>query len=338
MRPDFAAPIVDSLAKGTVVKSYAVDGAWVRFLVTRKDGSVAIGYANASDLEMIKEGDEDEAGVWAPGEMPDKAFRGKGHIVRIFGGFGMLGGGDLPTAARNRFTAEINLIEASGEKALSQINPAFRSRLSFGGEYLYPLTPRFSLGLGIYAAYGKALGSGIFSWSHRVSNRIRAEPNLQTTAYFATASLLLPSDKRSAIRFSGGPMFVTARFSYHGTTPQRMYKMDFAQEATASGFGIQGGVALEININRRSAFYVELMGRAGLIRGFHGTQVTTIDRSATAGTTDVETMTGPLYVVETGGRTLLVILSDPKLAPGPFKEAVYDLLGFDARLGYQIRF
>ncbi|MCX6559682.1 MAG: hypothetical protein NTZ26_04140 [Candidatus Aminicenantes bacterium] len=333
VRPDITAPQIDAFVKGTEVKSYATEGAWVRFLVTRKDGSVLVGYVSASDLELVETKEESTVDFWTS---PDEAFRGTGFVFRFSGGIGTLGGGDLLTGISDRFQTQIEQLLALDYTPLDPSDYSFKIRTSFSGEMLYHFTPRFGLGLGAAVAYAHTFGESVFTKYFPIENKAVVEPNIRTMAYFATAAYLLPINKLLSVRFSGGPMWVQTKYSFHGMTPAAEIQTDFIQRADGSGFGAQAGIALELNLNERAALYLEVSGRAGTIRNFQGTQTTsTVLANHMAYEDDVA---GNLYAVETDGKTLLMILPDPSLAPGPYREAGYNLTGVDARFGFRIRF
>jgi hypothetical protein len=332
-RPDAAASPIDAFLKGAVVKSYAAEGAWIRFLVTRKDGTVFVGYVSASDLELVEMKDEEPVDYWTS---PDEAFRGKGFLFRFSGGLGTLGSGDLLAGTTDRFQTQIEMLENLGYAYVRDDPMAFKTRTSFSGELLYHFTPRFGLGLGAAVAYAHTFGESVYAKYFPVENRAQVEPNIRTMAYFVTASYLMPLNKLLSVRLSGGPMFVTAKYTFHGMTPAVEIQTDFIQRADGSGLGAQAGIALELNVNEMGALYIEVSGRAGAIRNFTGTQS---GSTVLANHMAYEDETaGSLYAVQTEGKTLLMILSDPTLAPGTYREAGYNLLGVDARFGFRIRF
>ena len=327
--PDPIAPVVDSFAKGEQVKSFAAEGAWIRFLIARRDGSVVIGYVAATDLALLETKEEAAADYW---KVDSEAYNGPGFVIRLSGGYGMLGGGDVPTGVADRYQAAVDQAEARGYNLVLDEPLGFGSRISGDLDILYHLSPRFALGLG--GSYASTRAFADYSYADYYG--VTAEPKLRTTGYRLIVSYLLPLSKLLSLRLSGGPMLAQTKFEYSSVTLLPSGEEKFGQTANATGFGAHASLALELNLNEFASIFIEACGRAGRITGFEGSQIS--EAPGPSGWTETDEQSGTLYAVEAGGRTFLMILSDPALAPGPYHEAAYNLTGVDGRLGFKIRF
>lgn len=333
-RPDPAATQVDSFAKGLTVKSYAAEGAWIRFIITRQDGSVVIGFVAASDLELLDSKVEEAADFWTD---PGDDYRGAGLVFRFAGGYGTLGGGDVPRGTETLYRDLASYIDAWPGYAFIREDPlSFKTRTTLIGEALYHLTPRFGLGLGASLSFARAFGERVYEKFFPYESKLLIEPNIRTIAYFLTAAYLLPLNKLLSVRLSGGPLLAQTRYLCHGISPVYERRWELVQQVNGWGLGAHAAAALEINLNEKAAIFLEAAGRAGTVRGFEGMQDVTF--TAANGALDIERVSGTLYAVETASGTRLVVLADPALGPGPAREAVYSLAGIEARFGFRIRF
>ncbi len=93
--PDPAAPQIETLAKGAQVKSFAAEGAWIRVILARRDGSVVIGYASVNDVELVDAAMNESAIYWT--SLAD-GYRGARLALRFSAGLGT-GGGAMWCAA-----------------------------------------------------------------------------------------------------------------------------------------------------------------------------------------------------------------------------------------------
>lgn len=333
LRPDPEAPAVDSFAKGALVKSYSPEGAWIRFIISRRDGSVVIGYAASTDLELVETRELGPAGFWV---VEEDAYHGRGINFRLTGGYGMIGGGDLIAGSKARFQEAVEWFQARDYVTMENPPVVFSSRSGFGVELTYNLTPRFGLGLGGTVAWSRTFPESTFDKGYQTRfGSADAELNLRTIDYRAVAFYLIPLNKLLSVRIYGGPLLAHVRYWYHGMTTGFEQQMNFVQQTTAQGLGAHAGAALELNINEMVSLYVEAAGRAGKVSGFEGLQSNEV---TTGNSSETEALNGTLYAVDVGGKTLLMVLADPGLAPGPCREAVFDLLGLDARFGFKLRF
>lgn len=333
LRPDPDAPAVDSFAKGALVKSYSPEGAWIRFIIARKDGSVVIGYAASTDLELVETRELGPADFWV---VEEDAYHSRGVNFRLTGGYGTIGGGDIIAGSKARFQEAVEWFQARDYVTMENPPVVFSSRSGFGVEMTYNLTPRFGLGLGGTVSWSRTFPESTFDKGYATRyGSADAELNLRTIDYRAVAFYLIPLNKLLSIRVYGGPLLAHVRYWYHGMTTGFEQQMNFVQQTTAKGFGAHAGAALELNINEKVSLYLEAAGRAGKISGFEGLQSEEVTISPSS---ETEALNGTLYAVDVGGRTLLMVLADPASAPGPCREAVFDLLGLDARFGFKLRF
>ncbi len=333
-QPDAASPRVESLAKGTTVKSYAAEGAWIRCIIARPDGSVVIGYVAASDLELVDSKAEEAADFWTD---PGDAYHGAGFVFRFSGGLGTIGSGDILKGTDGHFQNLIEYLESyPGYEYLRETPLSFRTRNTFGGELLYHLSPRFGLGLGVSYASSHAYGEKVYMKFFPIEAKVNIDPKITTLAYSVIASYLLPLNKILSLRLSGGPMLAHVRYLCQGTSPVLDRFWSTLVDVSAMGLGAHATAALELNLNERGAIFIELAGRAASIRGFEGRHNNNF--MYYNGTSEIIRVEGTLYAVETDNRTRLEALADTTQAPEAYRKAGYNLMGVDARFGFKIRF
>lgn len=333
-QPDAASPRVESLAKGATVKSYAAEGAWIRCIIARPDGSVVIGYVAAGDLELVDSKAEEAADFWTE---PGAAFHGAGFVFRFSGGLGTIGSGDLLKGTDGHFQSLIEYLESyPGYEFLSETPLSFKTRASLSGELLYHLSPRFGLGLGFSYASSRAYGEKVYMKFFPYESKVNIEPKITTLAYSAVASYLMPLNKVLSLRLSGGPMLARVSYFCKGTSPELARYWSTQVDVAAMGLGAHAAAALELSLNERGAIFLEVAGRAASIRGFEGRQNNNF--LYYSGQSDIIRVEGTLYATETDNRTRLEALADETPVPESYRKAGYNLMGVDARFGFRIRF
>ncbi len=326
--PDLAAPQIETLAKGAQVRSFAAAGAWIRVIITRRDGSVVIGYASVNDVELVDTVMNESAIYWTSLE---DGYRGARLAVRFSAGLGTSGGGDVVRGSKDLLWVIAAQLEKLGYRPVRQERPPFPPRTSYNGEILYRMTPRFEAGLG--ASKESAHSASEFNATQH--SRAMVEPGIDALTAFATVAYLLPINRSASLRLSGGPLLTRVRYSIRGTYPTSEARINVDQTAAAWGLGARLGAALEINLGARKALFFEVSGRDGVVRGFRGTE----DSLLMVGhwMEDIRHIDGPLCAVGRTGLTRLMILSAPSQAPGPFRDAYYSMAGIDIRAGFRIR-
>ena len=67
LKPDNESPVIGSLGRGTVIKSYKSEGGWYRVVFApEKDLISMIGYVIASDVDILDEKDLSLSNPWKP--------------------------------------------------------------------------------------------------------------------------------------------------------------------------------------------------------------------------------------------------------------------------------
>ncbi len=331
--PDAASPAIDAFAKGALVKAYAAEGAWIRFAIARRDGSVVLGYVAAADLELAEGRERAEAGFWV---VEEEAYHGRGINFRLTGALGNIGSGDLVDGGETRYLDSLAWFLARDYTMVEEQSVSFATRSGFGIDMTYNLTPRFGLGLGMTVSWSRDMPDSRFERSPAtLQARASSELNLLAMDYRLIASYLVPLGKLLSFRVYGGPLLAHLRFFYHGMVNGFEEQQNFRQTVRGQGLGAHAGAALELNLNENVAIFLEAAGRTARVSGFEGTEddELIIDKSS-----DTLSTSGTLYAVDVDGRTILMVLEDPALAPGPYRKASFSLLGADAKIGVKIRF
>ncbi|MFQ6108755.1 MAG: hypothetical protein ACE5L7_04295 [Candidatus Aminicenantales bacterium] len=140
----------------------------------------------------------------------------------------------------------------------------------------------------------------------------------------------LPIHRLLNICLNGGAAYYLTNYSYNLLTRYQLYEA-VIHRAKASGFGVQGGIAVEINLNTRSALVIEYQGRYARIGNFKGTEeiISGEKRWKEEGT---------LYYIKGKDYPRLVILERESGGYETLRKAVVDLSGYSLRVGLRMKF
>ncbi|OGD22088.1 MAG: hypothetical protein A2W03_05535 [Candidatus Aminicenantes bacterium RBG_16_63_16] len=333
VKPDAASPVAASLSKGTALKSSAREAEWFRVVVEAgREGVLVIGYIGPRDVEITQTAGE-APDLW---EEASDAYRGAGISVRVGGGLLFFGSGDISSGALGEFDRTARSLVSSGAKTTYESRAAVHSGYDLTGDIIYQLNSRTGLGVRLDYIHSYPDSSLRFTLPGGV-NDYTLDTTPLVDAYAIRPGLYYERPLNRWLRFlaNGGPALyvVTYEFARRFIIPGR--EDDIHQKVTANRLGFQGGVGLELQLNRRAGLYVEVQGRHARITGLKGTEwAYTWDNYQSINTTTE----GYLYSGEKGGYPVLSVLDEGAAAGGNARRAVLDLSGVSVAAGFRIRF
>ncbi len=332
-KPDAASPVAATLSQGTVLKSAAKEGDWFRVVVEAgREGALVIGYVVSKDVEVTQSAGE-AAEIW--GETSDE-YRGAGISVRIGGGFLFFGGGDVSEGALGEFDRSAAYVRSSGYQVSLEERQEMKSGYDLTGDIIYRLGRRLGVGLRFDYIHSYPTSSLRFSVPGDVHDyTLDTTPLIDVYAIRPGVYYERPINRWLSFLANGGPgiYFVKYEFARRFIEPGR--EDDIHQKVTAARIGLQGGLGLELKLDRRAGLFVEVQGRYARITSLEGTEWLYIwDNYAV---TDTETE-GYLYRAEADGYPIVSVKDEGAAGGTSDGRAVLDLSGVSVAAGVRIRF
>ena len=208
-----------------------------------------------------------------------------------------------------------------------------------GADLLLPLSPRATLQVGAAAVTASALSQADFGPQDVVPSGHEVKITPRALSIQASLCYLVPVSSRLGIRIQAGAAYFLAR-------PEAEYRREWSDyweldrySLKSKGFGYQGGIGLELRLNRWAAIFLEGLGRYARIPNFSGSLETT---SSEEGQILRE---GDLYfydykLAEGAVFPFIDVLEQEPSGPA-FSEvgkAVVDFSGFSLNLGLILKF
>jgi hypothetical protein len=331
-KPDASSPVAATLSRGTVLKSAAKEGEWFRVVVeTGREGTLVIGYIGSKDVEVTqKPGQQSE--LWA--EASDE-YRGAGINVRVGGGFLFFGSGDISDGALGEFDRIVAILESAGANIHDVERVPVNSGYDITGDIFYNLNRRLGVGVRFDYIHSYPVSSLLFNFGSVKDFTLDTTPLIDAYAFRPGLYYELPLNGWLKFQANGGPgvYLVKYEFARRFIVPGR--EDDIHYKVTANRLGVQGGVGLELQLNKRAGFYVEVQGRYARITSLKGTEWGYTWESNQVVNTETE---GYLYTGEKGGDPELSVLNEETAASSNTPRAVLDLSGVSVAAGIRIRF
>jgi Outer membrane protein beta-barrel domain len=334
IKPDVASPVAATLSKGTALKSAAKEGDWFRVVVEAgREGTLVIGYIGSKDVEITQTAGE-APDIW---EEASDEYRGAGISVRVGGGFLYFGSGDISNGALGEFDRIEAFLLASGAKTKNKERRPVHSGYDLTGDIIYSLNRRLGLGVRFDYIHSNPQSSVLFSYGSEVGK----EWTLDTTPLIETYAVRLgvyyekPINRWLKFLANGGPgiYFVTYEFGRRFINLGR--EDDIHQKVTADRLGVQGGLGVEFQMNKRTGLFIEVQGRYARITSLEGTEWGyTLENHQTVNTTTQ----GFLHYGAKGGYPDLSVVDEGTAGSGDTGRAVLDLSGVSVAAGVRIRF
>jgi hypothetical protein len=277
--------------------------------------------------------------AWLPGraqEEEEEEFKGVGIHIRLYGAWVTFSGGDLAEGTAGMHDRTAAGLSASGFELTMIVKESFTSGYEMGGDIVYWFTPRVGVGFGGSLARSDKGNSILFNWPGRLEDyMMNGVPELKVFSLRVGLFMSLPLNRWLTFCASAGPAWHFAEFRYTGEVQTPVYIDHIHQEAKASHWGVQGGIGLEIRMNRRLAFILAAMGRYATVSGFDGKEVT--DHWEDYHSVQVYE-SGTLYLIEGEEYPRLDIIQGPLRGDLWARKADFDFSGLRFQAGLNFKF
>jgi len=332
-KPDLASPIVATVAKGTILNSNEVEGAWFRVTITPgKEGAAIIGYIATNEVEILEEKIKRPPGYF---EEPVEEFHGLGFTLKLAAGLNLFSGGDFYRGAAGMFDSNADAFISSGYTEESRRTKSFRSGFEAGGDILYHFNPRLGVGLGMDYIFARAESLFVFHGQEVISFKMWSTPWINAFSIKLGLFYNLPISSWLTVCFNGGPALFLVKYNYNRNVVIPGVADDLYQQANAQKIGFRGGLGLEIHLNQRAAVLLEAQGRFARITDFEGSEKFSHEVS---GWPTIREVQGFLYCVEGKKYAELAILPDGDANGQNATKAVLDFTGISLLAGLRFRF
>jgi hypothetical protein len=269
-------------------------------------------------------------------EEEEEEFKGVGIHIRLYGAWVTFSGGDLAEGTAgmcDRTTADLS---ACGFELREIVKESFTSGYEMGGDIVYWFTPRVGVGLGGSLARSDKENSILFNWPGRIEDyRMTGVPELKVYSVRVGLFLSLPLNRWLTFCASAGPAWHSAEWRYTGNVQTPVIIDSIHQEAKGSDWGVQGGIGLEIRMNRRLALILAALGRYAKVSGFEGKEVTDSWEGSQSLTVYEN---GTLYLIEGEEYPRLDVIQGPLPADIRARKAELDFSGLSLQVGLIFKF
>lgn len=334
LKPDPASPVVSTLPKGTILKSFAREGEWFRVVTEPgREGFSVIGYVASTDVEIVEKKAVEEPELW---EEATAEFRGVGLSVRLGGGFFFFGSGDIEPGVAGMFDETEELIRSLEAVVEESKKVPFQSGYDLWGDIIYHLNSR--IGVGLRFDYFKASSKSTLRFTMEdpfEPYTIWSMPDLSAISVSPSFYYSYPLNRLLTFVANGGPALYFVDYEYGQKFIIPLIEEDIHQRVKANRFGFQGGIGLEFRLNPRVVVFVETQGRYARISNLEGEEI--FYRSWYSQIFSSKE-NGSLYYEEGGEFPSLVVLSDESAAGEDVRKAVLDFSGVSLALGLRIKF
>lgn len=263
-------------------------------------------------------------------------FRGLGLHIKLRGAWVIFAGGDIDKGTAGYYDRQIQEILSAGFVLGENDKKSFRDGYELAGDIVYYLTSRIGLGAGGSLVRGHQESAALFHWAGSTFDyRMSSLPEIKIISIRLGVYYLIPVNRLLAISVSAGPEYHIADFEYGGSLTTPYYGGSLVQSADSRMLGLQGGIALEIRMNRRLAFCLEALGRYAKISGFEGKEAAYEWAGGHSVTVQDE---GALSYTEEGGYPHLDISSAGDPGGQNTGKAVFDFSGVSLRAGLNFKF
>lgn len=334
LKPDADSPIIATVPKGTILKSYAKDDEWFRVIPEPgQEGIVNIGYIALTNVSVLEEKTRKSTDFW---QFQSERFRGIGLTVKFGGGVNTLARGDIDKGALGIFDSGVANIASHGFTLFSKTAQQFRSRHILGADITLRLSSRFGLGVGAdqmltSAEYYQQFGRDTFSTNTLVSN-----PRIDLISIRLILRYEFPIGKLLRGYLDGGPSLNLADYVMGFSSPAGgEFEDTMVQDAKGRAYGLWGAAGFEFAVLDRLGFFVEAQARYAKIQELKGSEW--FEHWANYQSTSSRTE-GFLYLLEGETFPRLAILSDSAAAGQDARKVAFDITGFGIVAGLKMRF
>ena len=272
---------------------------------------------------------------WAQDE-EEEEFKGVGIHLKLRGAWVTFSGGDLERGTAGMYDqAAANIID-SGFELVSSEKKSLRSGSEFSGDIVYYFTPK--LGLGIGGGWLRTRRNSIFRFGEpgaMVNYTMVGAPKIDILSLRLGLFYTLPLNRLLAVCLNAGPAYYFAHFQFGRSFMTPSDTDSILQNVKARGWGLEGGIGLEIRMNQRLAFVLEAQGRYAKISGFEGKEEI---YKVIGGPVFTAVENGTLFYVEGEKHPRLDVFPGGPPAGVTARKAGLDLTGVSLQAGLNFKF
>lgn len=263
-------------------------------------------------------------------------FKRVGIDLRLYGAWITFSGGDLAEGTAGMCDRSAADLSASGFELTENEKDSFTSGFEMGGDIVYWFVPRLGVGFGGSLARSDKVNSILFNWPGRLEDyRMTGVPELKVYSVRVGLFLSLPLNRRLTFCANAGPAWHSAELRYTGNVQTPVSIDSIHQEATASHWGVQGGIGLEIRLNQRLNLILSALRRYAVISGFEGKEVTDYWKDSQSVTVYES---GTLYLIEGEECPRLDVIQGPLPGGIQARKARLDFSGLCLQAGLNFKF
>jgi len=194
--------------------------------------------------------------------------------IRLYGGLSYLSGGDVNDGVGGFFHNFTDVAHLYGDPVNGGFNAAHLG-MSFGGDFIFQITPHFGIGVG--AGYIQASKESSIIETGNVPEALTAKAAFNALPIKLGAFFSYPLGPSVDIHINVGGGYYIAKMA------AMLQSVDIAfgsyasdTEAIANGFGFQGGVGFDFRIVSNVFLFIETQGQIANFGGFKGTSTLSI--------------------------------------------------------------
>jgi hypothetical protein len=267
------------------------------------------------------------------------SFFGLKITLKIQGGWNTFGGGDLKRGIDGMYDNGVDFLTASGIEIVSNSRASNKGGLEVGGDFIYAVTPRFGIGVGIAGVSAWKESHFLFDQGPFGDGSFQLRPRVKASTLRAGLYYSLPFAGILAVSIRGGPAFYSAKYicsigSGVGFFRDGLIYTSYTQEASSKKWGFEGGLGLELTPNPFVAIFLEVQGRQAKIGDFEGDETADFFQG---GQNRQVTLSGPVYIVDTAGKPQLDIFPANETVPTNARRVALDYSGITYLAGIKFR-
>jgi len=211
-----------------------------------------------------------------------------------------------------------------------------RSGYELGGDIVYYFAGRLGIGLGGSLARVNKMNKQLFNYAAGPFDyAMTVVPQIDILSFRLGLFYALPINRLLTICFNAGPAYYSVDYKFSEHIQRADYAYALTQRAKTKNWGAQGGIGLEIRMNVRMAFILEVQGRYAKISGFDGEEELYEFLGGPFSTSEKK---GILYYVEEEGYPRLEVFPEAPATGFNVREAVFDFTGVSFRAGLNFKF
>jgi len=266
----------------------------------------------------------------------------RGLHLKLSGGIGSFTGGDFNTFFGDTIPFYESVLSAYGFTRQGEYQE-LKKAWNASGEILVDLSRVFSAGVAI--EYHQADNQSAFSWSHPEYNSLSVDiaPSLNVVPIKLNAYVTVPLTPALRASVNGGLGIYTARATFDYLEDSRipedegMFKSEI--RANGTGYGLHGGLGLELKLSPGFAVFTEGSYRHAKLDNLDGRMSVQADSPFT------ETVEGKIWYFEFFDDSSSRRLSGISFGDRPeedgltlLRELELELSGFSLEIGFRVRF